>query len=361
MAVRNVQGLRAVAALLVVGAHIGGASGVEAKLFGTNAFWINLEEIGRTGVDLFFVISGFIMIVTTTEARHGPVGARVFLWRRMTRIYPPYLVITAAIFVVYQARPDLVNVSQSAEPDLVASFLLLPSSGPLLLLVGWTLVFEMYFYIVLSLGLLLPRVALPSILSVWALVILVAAPFSHGNPYAEFAFSPLNIEFLLGVVVGSLFVRGRLRGPGVAVMVGAVGILVLDACVLSGLEVYQVHTWVQVGTIGLAFALLVYGFVGLEAENRFVFHPGLVGLGNASYSLYLTHLATFKVLVLVLAAVGVAGHGMQVLSVPLAVGAAITGGLLYYALVEKPLLRVQRGRRAVADKVVMEPALPEAA
>lgn len=354
MAVRNVQGLRALAALMVVAAHIGGASGVEAKLFGSNAFWVHLQELGRLGVDLFFVISGFIMIVTTARVRHGGQGARDFIWRRVTRLYPPYLVITAAIFVLYRVRPDVVNVNQATKPDIVASFLLLPQDGLPLLLVGWTLVYEMYFYFVLAIALLLPKPAFVPVLALWSLSPLALAMLPQTNPYLGLATSPLLLEFVLGAVVGGLFVRRRLWASRELTILGTAGVLAVATAILDGHDPFLGNGWVEVCTIGLAFALLVYGLAGLESQGGFVFGQGLVGLGNSSYSLYLTHVGVFKLLTLVLSQFSLAGLAMQIISVPVAFAAAVVGGLLYYVAVEKPLLRALHGRRAIADKEASE-------
>jgi exopolysaccharide production protein ExoZ len=99
----SLQALRAAAALLVVLSHIGQAHGLDSKLFGNE----NLGplralagHLGGTGVDLFFVISGLIMVLTTAAAQRGPEGAAHFLWRRAARIYPPYLAITAVLAAV---------------------------------------------------------------------------------------------------------------------------------------------------------------------------------------------------------------------------------------------------------------------
>ena len=347
MAVRNIQGLRALAAMMVVLAHVGGTSGVHATLFGGGPRWVDLEEVGRTGVDLFFVISGFIMLVTTARIRHGVEGARHFLWRRVTRIYPPYLVVTAAVLAVYLVRPELVNDSQQERPDVLASLLLLPQDGLPLLLVGWTLVFEMYFYVVLGLTLLLPRRALVPALAAWALVTVVVGQVESSHPYVELVASPMNIEFLLGAVIGGLFAAGHRHAPQLSTLVGAGTAVALAVAVMLGGDPYPGRgDWALVLVTAVPFTLLVYGLACLEADGGWVVPAPLVGLGDASYSLYLTHVGVFKVMTVGLAALALEGVVAQVVVVPAAVAGAVVAALVFYVLVEKRLLRLQPGRRA---------------
>lgn len=330
---------------MVVGAHIVTAGGFHDRVFGERPWLERLDAVGQTGVDLFFIVSGFIMVVTTARAEHGGESARRFLGRRITRIYLPYLVITAAIFALYVVRPDLVNSSQDTPPDVAASFLLLPQEGAPLLLVGWTLVFEMYFYLVFTLAMLAPRRAFPYILGAWALVTALLGLLPQTNPYVELAASPLNFEFLFGVVIGWLFTSGRLVAPGPLTAAGTVGAFVTWVVVVATGGSYA-SDWVRVFTTGLLLAVLTYGLVGLEQARRFTMPSWTVRIGDWSYSLYLTHVLALKVLALVLAAAGLGGLALEVLSVPVAFGVAVVGGALYFGLVERPLLRVLHDRVA---------------
>jgi peptidoglycan/LPS O-acetylase OafA/YrhL len=336
---------------MVVGAHLGGATGFESKIFGSTPYWERLELIGRTGVDLFFIVSGFIMVVTTARVPPGGPAARRFLWRRITRIYPPYLVITAAIFLLFRYRPDLVNSSEGVSPDVLASFLLLPQEGLPLLLVGWTLVYEMYFYLVFAMGLLLPRRLLPVLLAAWGALTVLAGLAPQTNPYIELAASPLNVLFLVGVVVGQLVVSRRSFAPLAFTIVGAAVSVTLFALLMVGLDPYAGSRWLRVLAMGLALGALTYGLVGLEQRRQLVARRPLVVLGDWSYSLYLTHVLTLKVLSLVLLGVGASGAVLQVLSVPVAVAASLVGAALFFRLVEQPLLRFfhDRSRQHVAS------------
>ena len=137
----NVQGLRALAALLVLGLHV---NVLEIRFTG-NPFLNAFSPIGNWGVDLFFVISGFVMITSTWNDFGTPAISWRFFLRRLTRIYPPYLVILFPIALLYIVAPTMVNDAQAIKPNVIASFLMLPQAGFGLLVVGWTLVYEMFF------------------------------------------------------------------------------------------------------------------------------------------------------------------------------------------------------------------------
>jgi peptidoglycan/LPS O-acetylase OafA/YrhL len=337
----SVQALRAAAALLVVGAHLGDPKGFEAKIFGSNNLLGWLTEIGPTGVDLFFVVSGFIMTVTTQRLASGVQPAGAFLLRRITRIYPCYVLLTGAIFAVYLWRPELVNSSAAVRPDPLASFLLLPQEGLPLLLVGWTLVYEMFFYLIFAGSLLLKRSRLPLLVGAWVAVLVALQPVSAAtsNAYIGLALSPLNIEFVLGIGLAMLVLAGRIWAPRAAVIAGVM--LLVAGTVVSGSTVVDGITggWLRVALVGIPMTLVLYGAVGGELRHRWVPPRFLVQVGDASYSLYLVHVP-------VLSVVGI-GLGMVALDpalpvrVPVLTFAALTavgGGFAFYVLVEKPLI-----------------------
>ena len=308
-------------------------------MFGPSSGWDRLEMVGRTGVDLFFILSGFIMIVTTAKASRGGPSARRFLWRRITRIYPPYLLVTLAIFGLYLVKPGLVNSSQEVPPDVVASFLMLPQDGPPLLLVGWTLVYEMYFYLIFAAGILLPRSLMPFFLGFWGILTALAGLLAQTNPFTELASSPLNLEFLLGVVVGWLYLKQRFVAPAIVGGVGIVVALLVYAMLAMGLDPHRGSLWGQVLVTGVALSAVTYGAVGLEAQGRLALPSLSLLLGDWSYSLYLTHVLALKPLSMALISVGASGTFAQVLSVPVAIVIAVLCGAAFFYLAERPLLR----------------------
>lgn len=347
----TVQALRAVAALLVVGAHLGGPSGFEDKLFGSAVLLGWTEHVGPMGVDLFFVVSGFIMAVTSRNLASGAQPASAFLLRRITRIYPCYVLVTAAVLAVFLWRPDLVNSSEDVRPDVVASFLLLPQEGLPLLLVGWTLVYEMLFYVVLGATLLVHRSWLWWALGTWVALIVVLAPLEQAssNVWVGLLLGPRNLEFVLGVGLAALVVAGRIAVPRLLCPL-AVALLVTAAAL--GPVDGPVEGWLRLAAVGLPTALLVYGVVGGELRHGWRAPGPLVAAGDASYSLYLVHVPALKVVGIALGlVVAEVVLPVRLLLLVLVAAVAVAGGMLFYRWVEAPLItlvhdRAPRPRRA---------------
>ena len=205
----SIQALRGIAAMLVLIFHIADfqqeyliADSPDYQL--TLGFW----NYGYNGVDLFFVISGFIMVYVTRDILPSLHSAKHFLWSRITRIYPLWW-ICAAIMTTYfyltygiPAVPDLIASRDEAWSYAVKSFLLLPIDTTPVLGVGWTLIHEMFFYVIFAFSLLFLRKNRVWILLIWAgLVVIVNSVFGHNNglnAIYNLALNPMSLEFIAG-------------------------------------------------------------------------------------------------------------------------------------------------------------------
>lgn len=308
-------------------------------------------DFGQAGVDLFFVISGFIM-VTISMGRFGVRGeARRFLWQRCVRVYPIYWVYSLAVLAVFLVHPGWVN-SAHGPPDLWRSFLLLPQRNLPLLLVAWTLVYEMFFYLVFA-GILrwvrAPRLLLA--LLGWAAVttlgVVVLAPTPQ-HPVLFLVFSPLILEFIAGCLI-ALSARALGGRAGLLLALGGLAGLIASTAVLdwSGAE-FPSFGWQRIFLFGLPAACLVAGVIRLEAAGwRRLFPRPLVLVGDASYSLYLSH-------VLVIAVIGriwvayLAGPSMlnHIVALVCVFVAAIAAGIVGFRLIEAPMHAAFRRRRS---------------
>ena len=336
----NVQALRAVAALLVVVVH---AYAVESTYLPGRPWTTPFHVLGTYGVDLFFVVSGTVMMATTAHLFATPGAARRFLLRRATRIYPPYWIVSALVLVAYLLVPAAVGAHRSAPPRIVASFLALPQPGEPLLVVGWTLTYELVFYAVLALALRFERPRLPLVVATWLLVAgLIHAFGPPENPYVRVLGSPLNLEFAFGLLIGAAVVRDVLVAPR-ALFALAVA-LVLATCVqtaYSGREFLTV-TWARPLLVGLPMALLVYAALGLERHRGLLAPRWLRAQGDASYALYLWHVPVIGALGLALHAIHLHGTPARAVIVLGGYALAIAVSFLAYAYVERPLLRLAR-------------------
>lgn len=337
MILRNVQALRAVAALLVVFVHL---TVYEARyLPGVSFIPPPLSNFGHFGVDLFFVISGFIMTTTTWEQFGRPGSSLAFVLRRAIRIYPPYWLALLPVFFVYLRHPEMVNTHVAEHPDFAASFLLLP--GTQLLLVAWTLVFEVYFYAIFALALTMPRRRALGALAMWAVSIAVVALIAGRTVLPTFT-DPLVLEFALGIAVAAL-TKMRPVHPLAMIGVGAAGLLFVAGLLAHGIGDME-SSWYRLTAAGLPWAFVVYGTVVLERQRSIRFPQALEALGDASYALYLWHIPVLAALGVVVRRVPHTGfllHGI-VLAGMLAV--TIAWALLVYRFAEAPMTKALNAR-----------------
>ena len=331
------QALRGLAALGVLLSHL---YVIELK-YSPDALLGAWTRAGMAGVDLFFVISGFLMVYVTWGRDTTP-GA--FLWRRVTRIYPLYWVVSAAVLAVWLVRPDMVFAS-NPDPDILRSFLLFPQEGGPLLTVGWTLVHEMYFYLVFALVMLLPRRYLGAALATWCVSVAIISHYKLAPDVAllQLVFDPLVFEFVAGAGLAlAVVTTGKPKLGLISVVLGVifVGNLVFARPPLS--ELLDDHM-ARAAIIGpLAGGLFTIYVVVMKAR------PGrtAVWLGDISYSLYLTHVLTLSLVGRLAAPLMREGWVDNAVLLVVLVGASVGVAHLTYVGVERPLIAFFRRRRA---------------
>ncbi|MEZ5952820.1 MAG: acyltransferase [Hyphomonas sp.] len=288
MKLRSIQVLRGLAALLVVLFHIRSLEGLGIAGNGATEQTLTGGALtnGYAGVDLFFVISGFIMVYVTDGMRHGVKPAADFLFARATRIFPVWWAfagfMTVYIFAAHGTEGfGMASQGVPAVSYLVRSFLLQPQPAFPVLGVGWTLVHEMYFYIAFTLLMLLPRKWLPALIGVWGLTIIAGTLVGYAVPYAgtyrDLIFYPMTMEFILGAAAGLAVTSGLVWRAGV-VTLGASLWLAVALC-YQGMETEFTLKWGRVLWFGLPCAVLIYGVASLEARGRIAWLiPAAAGL-----------------------------------------------------------------------------------
>jgi peptidoglycan/LPS O-acetylase OafA/YrhL len=321
----SLQVLRFLAAFLVVLFHAGAGLQIE---YGLSS---NLFHYGASGVDVFFVLSGFIIAYTSDASR----GVFYFLKRRVARIVPLYWFLTAGVIVIALVMPQLLNSTVVNAETVWKSFLFIPyekDSGLLqpILFLGWTLCYEMYFYLVFAGALMAGRQTPWVVCAVISLVVLIGAAWPEGPVLWRFYSDPITLEFLYGVLLHQLFLRWPLLRQGslpLAAVLCGVGLVLYAAGV--GLPRFLGQ--------GVPAAILVTGFLCLRLpEGRTV--ALLVVLGDASYSLYLSHPYLLQLPIKLLGA----SHGLAVAALASAVfvGVAVLASLALFFCIEKPAQRL---------------------
>lgn len=281
----SIQLLRAVAALFVVVVHQAGAL---ARLGAPNATFD--LSFGTFGVDLFFVISGFIMVYSSEELFGRPGALREFAGRRLLRIVPLYWGLTTLLIVIWvgwfgwfgEKLPELMTWKL-----ILGSYFFVPVPRPHngeilpLLSVGWTLNYEMFFYCLFAAALFLRRNAATLILSA-AIFAISALPFEQA-PMSVWS-SGLICEFAFGMWIAILYRAGWRVSPLISGAMIVSGFVIAIGTYMEIIAVPRVAGW------GMAATLIVLAatICRTNLEGRHWLLP-LIALGDASYALYLVH------------------------------------------------------------------------
>ncbi|HDS1039211.1 TPA: acyltransferase [Stenotrophomonas maltophilia] len=338
---QSLQVLRGIAALAVVVFHL---RGVEVKYLPGAGILDGIGRYADAGVDLFFVLSGFVMTTITAGREGGMAAAGSFLARRAWRVLPPYWIFTTVVVVLMALVPSMVNSSYH-DQSILASYLLIPHQQLPVLTVGWTLVHEAYFYLVFAVAIaVVPARALTVFLLGWAALIGTAhmlAPAAT-SPAHVLAINPLTFEFIAGALLG-LHWRSIPRGLGWPLAIGGAALAVAAASLLPTEGPSVMPVWTRVSLFGTASTLLVAGAVLIEASTRRTPPRGLIILGDTSYALYLSHIFVISIAGRVWSMLLPSGawwnHGLFVAATLLA---CCVTGYLVHRLVEQPLLLLPR-------------------
>ena len=334
-----IQGLRWFAASLVVWVHS------EHELVKVAARHHRVRHFSRaiefgTGVDIFFVISGFLIFLVSHDLFGRDGAGRDFLVRRVVRIVPLYWLATASMLVATLVVPSLLNHGVPRPIEAATSFLMIAwpdrtgEAFPLLAS-GWTLNLEFYFYVLFAFALAFrPSRAVPILLGVLAATVAVDQLW-HGSPWwLDFYAQPIVLEFGAGIVLCLAYRRG-LRVSPVTAASGIVLAVTLHL-VLRALG----HPPRIIGNgipAVILFGAAVFG-TGIELPRP---ASRLIRLmGDASYALYLTSPFAINAAVEILTRCGVRGTGALLVG---SYAGALVVALGVHLAVERPLTRVCRG------------------
>jgi exopolysaccharide production protein ExoZ len=275
----SVQMLRALAAAMVVLHHIQ----LNVALgFGLPNALPNLA-VGSAGVDIFFGISGFVMVISSDRLFGQPGAPRIFITRRLIRIVPLYWAVTSLYVLALGGGYRLAHTA--------ASYLFVPVAAPggaiqPIHVVGWTLNYEMFFYVLFAAAIVFPRrIAIGALIA--AIVGFVAAGKLVPPTMDTITFwsRPIMLNFVVGLLLGLAYLKG-IRLPRMVA-----GAMIAAAALLFWREIGEPFpsAWERILVYGLPSALLLAGaslgdFAPAPKEIR-----GLAVMGDASYALYLLH------------------------------------------------------------------------
>ena len=293
--VNSIQFLRFIAAALVVFSH----AMDDSKYYITDSvspIMHYIGDFGRSGVHIFFVISGFIMVYTSFEKEFGNFDSSTFLLRRFLRIYPIYWIYSAAYILFRQ----IVSEGYGSIWNVLGSLLLFPGYSYLIISQGWTLSYEVYFYICFGFFMMLGLLRGLLVMSLFFLVaIAVGLVFHSDSAGFHLVTNSLLVEFLFGAWIAYFFVLDARLSTTLSNV-----ILLLGLGIFSGGLAFGYNRFPSVLMWGAPSALLIAGSVFNErGGNLPVFIQRYSYLGDSSYSLYLLHVLLIGVMLTVFRAV----------------------------------------------------------
>lgn len=287
--VGNVQVLRFAAAFLVLLGH------AEYEMVSRQAGFVPSGPLGfidwGLGVDVFFVISGYIMYYIMRDSFGKRGAAPEFLRRRLIRVVPLYWIFTTLMLLAIAFAGSKINNNGIQTAHLIASYLFIPwqrIDGEIfpILSVGWTLNYEMLFYLAFSVSLLFARRIGLSILGGFFVLLIAAAAIAPDSWWLlKFWGNAIIGEFLLGIALAAVFVSG-FRIGNVSYVLIALGLVL--ALVFFQTGAYETVTRLITG--GIPAILIASGFILRRSDiapKRLM--PSLETGGDASYALYLSH------------------------------------------------------------------------
>lgn len=329
----NIQYLRAFAAIWVVVYH---ARDIANTYTGSNSVIAPfLGAYGYAGVDIFFAISGFVIYYSVAAK---PVPPWQFMLRRLERIVPPYLVLTIAYSAPLLILAGSINTPPPAIDKLLASIFYVSffAHDTPIIYVGWTLEYEMLFY-VLAAAALLKRAVFERLPSILAFIVILGLVLTPDHKATQFMTNPIILEFGFGLIVAQWWFSRKIDTFNALTVVAALVLLAVNnpahRVILAGLP---------------SAALLVLAIV-FASDFKSKAGAGFRYMGDASYSIYLIQVLSIPIIT--------KGFNFLPNSTPpdllvlLTVVLTIALGCFFYSFIERPILKWLRLKLAPTPQV----------
>lgn len=329
----GIQILRGLAAVAVVIHHALEVSNVSAGRFSPE--WLTTS--GAAGVDIFFVISGFIMVYTSFQPGREPMRPMTFLKKRALRIYPFYWVCLAAMALLFTV--GLLKSHDLSVTQFLLSAALFP--GDPVIGVSWTLSYEIFFYIIFGAALYSGSRQMTALIAILAIAAAIIAGSFTG---IGFLADPITVEFCFGVLLALLAGQAP-KGRAILLL----GLTAWVFVILAPIAVPHQSTkgldgWARVVAWGIPATVIVASSLHFSRPTSRL-GRGMLLMGDASYAIYLTHGFGMIAYGWFLGKTGLnAVHQLPV--VVIVSIACVFGGVVAHLAVEAPLNRMLRGDRA---------------
>lgn len=290
--INSLQILRGIAALIVVFVH-------EKVLLEQYNFSSTLGTVlgkfGIFGVDIFFVLSGFLMVITTINKAPGINTAKEFILSRLQRIVPMYWLMTTVLVVILFLFPSVFNKQKFVALNVISSYFFLPSLDYFgvinpVLYVGWTLIYEMFFYIIFSILLCFTRHYIIPTIAVIFLFLSFFGLFGSENIFIKTYSNTLIFEFIFGCGIAVYYLKSKTLSNWLAIA----------ALFVSMALIWPLGSYISMLPrsiyLGIPAALMTVGCLCLEKNGAWPKFSLLQRIGDSSYSLYLSHIFVLPIL-----------------------------------------------------------------
>jgi exopolysaccharide production protein ExoZ len=296
-----IQALRGVAVLMVMIFHL------KEMMNPSDPFRKEIDFLfnsGPAGVDLFFIISGFIMVYITRKSSGGLAKSKDFLIKRIVRVWPLYIIAT----LVYTLILYRYTIPSDVIPQVMKSLFFIPLShtnppffGYAFLPVGWSLVYEMYFYVLLAISIASGRYRWLTFTGLIILTLIVIPvtqgiltldsirTYDYGFVLLNLVTNPIIWDFVYGIIIGLLYISPRLSP--VLHFIFSKSVVVLGVVILSVWQ-YLAGFYGGHGPLnwGFGMSLLCLAVIFYTSKNAIQYPRWLLHVGNMSYSIYLWHI-----------------------------------------------------------------------
>ncbi|HGV3233489.1 TPA: acyltransferase family protein [Escherichia coli] len=357
----GIQVLRGIAALIVVLGH-------NRSLYGhidSGSFIDYLTMQATFGVEVFFIISGFIITYSTRNASGDSLSRFYsFLTKRIFRIYPIYFIVLSVYISLfcYNFKEGHFALYEFTLSNIIKSFLLIPLNPNIsppfygwgTLIVSWTLGYEMYFYMVFSFSLLISKKYRSYISMAILMAVYLCLSVSFGNPidfnantfhvpfygyhsYLGFIGNPIIFDFVLGMIIAECYLRfhDKLFKNKT---IGYLSIPVITLCFMMWLTGFKSGQGIT--NTGFIACLIVFCAICIETSTKIEFPKFMVLMGTCSYSLYLIHVPIKKIIEIYGKDIPFIPQEPSVMMYLMSISVSISLSIPMYYLVEKKFIDI---------------------
>jgi exopolysaccharide production protein ExoZ len=341
--INSIQFLRGFAALAVVIHHVGG---LVKRYYVPHLLFNDYFGIGFAGVDLFFVISGFIIHFTSHKYLNNPNKLGEYFKKRFARVFPIYWLVTTALFVFSSLLTIILqkDIFSTGYPHTIWAYIQTYTLFPLHFAINpvtWTLSYELFFYLGFGLLIISKRfwIVIAIILGISLYNITMIYPFKNEYTfsYFNFFFSGYNFEFIFGYLIFQFYDKIKFSNwISISMILIAVFIILNFGYEIGDYDAYQ-----RVLAFGVPSALILIVLLNLEKNKSIKIPSFFVTLGDSSYVLYLIHFPMLLFLNKIPQLLGKTLNAQQeIIYSYFMIGFIVCAGIFVHKLIEKPLAKL---------------------